>query len=497
MAHGITGKLRGMLAAFVAVIATLALVPAMAFAVTYVEAPETTFDVDVTTGAETGSLTVNGLEPGDTVKAYRFIESTYDADTNSLETRLVATGVSFTLDDIVKNANNADTIKDYADELAGVYANKQTTYTGTANESGTAQIDSLPFGEYLLVVTHGDNTSTVVYQNTIVNFVPGLVDGAYKFDGEQEITIKKTDIGESFAENGKQVKNDGAWAKVSDDYGKNNTWAEFQITALVPAYAADAPVANKTFKITDVFPAQLKGVQDLTVTANDGTTVNADVTYTGGSADQATGFVVDMSGEAFAQLAGKTSVTISYKAQVQADSMVPGTAYTNTATLEFSSNPFVSADGGKAEDTADVKNYGAFIKKVDEDGHALPNAVFELTFGDESIAEDLTTNDEGYVWVTGLGEGSYTFTETAAPDGYELAANPAKTVTVNESAATASLSDYTTGMVDFGEIVNVEAVLGGLLPTTGGMGTVAFTAAGVVIMAGAATFIVRARKNNN
>ena len=34
------------------------------------------------------------------------------------------------------------------------------------------------------------------------------------------------------------------------------------------------------------------------------------------------------------------------------------------------------------------------------------------------------------------------------------------------------------------------------LPTTGGAGTVALTAAGVVLVAGAAAFIVRSRKEN-
>ena len=34
------------------------------------------------------------------------------------------------------------------------------------------------------------------------------------------------------------------------------------------------------------------------------------------------------------------------------------------------------------------------------------------------------------------------------------------------------------------------------LPETGGMGTVALTAAGVVLVAGAAAFIVRSRKQN-
>ena len=61
MAH-ITNKLRGLVAAFVAVFAALALVPGTAFALT---------------NDSTGSVTINGLQPGDTVTLYKVVDTTY------------------------------------------------------------------------------------------------------------------------------------------------------------------------------------------------------------------------------------------------------------------------------------------------------------------------------------------------------------------------------------------------------------------------------------
>lgn len=501
MAHGTISKLRGLVTATAAIAATLALVPGVAVAASYDMASTPQPDTDVVTGAETGTLTVEGLVSGDTVYAYRFVESTYTQSSNSLNTVLASDGYGFTLDQLAKADD--DTVKDYASDVLQRIGDTQS-YQGIAGEDGTATISDLPFGEYLLVVQHGNTDSTVVYQHTIVNFVPSANDdnSGYEYDAEQTVGIKREDIGESFADGttGKTVKNDGAWAELSDDYATGE-WAEFKIEALVPAYDADAPTENKTFTITDEFPAQLKGVRNIEVTleAEDGTEVTG-LTGLDDNAD-ATGFTVNLSGANFEKVASATKVVITFEAQVQ-DNLDPNTAYDNTATLKFSSNPWKTTDGGSATDDASIKNYGAFLKKVDDEGKALPGATFKLTKDGQDIATDLVTDNNGYVWVTGLDEGTYTFTETKAPNGYELAADPSTTgkkVDGTASTATFTPADGTeiANVVDFGTMKNVAAVLGGMLPTTGGMGTVAFTAAGVVIMAGAATFIVRARKNNN
>ena len=500
MAHATIKRLGGFAAVSAALIASLALTPGVAVAASYDTAFTPVPDTPVTDGTEAGKLTVEGLQPGDTVCAYRFVESTYTPSSNSLNTVLASDGYGFTLEDLADANTDTDTVKGYASDVLQNLGETED-YQGTAGDDGTATINGLPFGEYLLVVEHGDNDSTVVYQHTIVNFVPSANDEntGYEFDAEQTVGIKREDIGEAFATSGKTVKNDGQWAELSDDYAKGE-WAEFKIEALVPAYDADAPVANKTFTITDVFPEQLKGVQNIKVTLNteDGSEV-AGLTGLEDN-DSATGFTVNLSGNNFTKVASATKVVITFEAQVQ-DNLDPNTAYDNTATLKFSSNPWRGSDGGSATDDASIKNYGAFLKKVDENNNALPDATFKLTKDGQDIATDLVTDANGYVWVTGLDEGTYTFTETKAPNGYELAANPSTTATkVDSTVSTANFtpadSTQIANVVDFGTMTNVAAVLGGMLPTTGGAGTVALTAAGVVLVAGAAAFIVRSRKEN-
>lgn len=498
MAHTTIKRLGGFAAVSAALIASLALTPGVAIADSYSTPSTPVPDTTVKTGAETGALTVEGLVPGDTVYAYRFVESTYTPSSNSLKTVLASDDYGFTLDQLAAAGN--DTVKGYASDVLQNLGNTEV-YQSTAGDNGTATISNLPFGEYLLVVQHGDTDSTVVYQHTIVNFVPFANDdnSGYEFDAEQTVGIKREDIGKSFATSGKTVKNDGEWDDLSDDYATGE-WAEFKIEALVPAYDDDAPTANKTFTITDEFPAQLKGVRNIKVTleSENGSEVT-DLTGLDDN-DDATGFTVNLSDDNFAKVASATKVVITFEAQVQ-DNLDPNTEYDNSATLEFSSNPWKTDDGGSATDDASIKNYGAFLKKVDEEGNALPGATFKLTKDGQDIATDLVTDNNGFVWVTGLDEGAYIFTETKAPNGYELAANPSTNATmVDGDASTGTFkpadSAEIANVVDFGTMQNVAAVLGGMLPTTGGAGTVALTAAGVVLVAGAAAFIVRFRKEN-
>ena len=509
MAHKTSRWMRGVLAVTAAVAATasLALSPVSVFAADYTTAPTTTPDVAVTTGNELGTLEVTNLQPGDTVTAYRFVESTYTAASNSLDTQLASDAYGFTISQLSQATTNSDTVNGYASDVLS-HPGDTETYEAVADADGVATFsENLPFGEYLLVVTHGDIDSTVVYQHTIVNFVPTTVDdkAGYWFDGNQSIELKRQDIGESFEDDsnagtGKKVKDNDAWAEVSDDYAAGEK-AEFMISALVPNYDSAAPVANKTFRITDVLPAQLTGIEDLKVTLD--TENGQDITDDLGSAitQNENGFTVDMSGDNFSLVASAQKVVITFKSTVQTG-LTPNQTYANNATLTFSSNPWKTNDGGEATDDASIKTYGAFLKKLDENNQPLSGATFKLTKeGGSEIASGLVSDANGYVFVTGLDEGTYTFTETKAPDTYVLAENPSvtKTVDADSSEGSADLAgdaaDFVNNGVDFGSIVNAKATMGGMLPTTGGMGTVAFTAAGVVIMAGAAAFIMRSRKS--
>ncbi|MGN8762526.1 isopeptide-forming domain-containing fimbrial protein [Oribacterium sp. HCP3S3_B9] len=113
--------------------------------------------------------------------------------------------------------------------------------------------------------------------------------------------------------------------------------------------------------------------------------------------------------------------------------------------------------------------------------------------------ENITAVDDTELNVRGLGAGTYYLVETATANGYNVLDHEI-TITVTATY------DETTGHVNGGRVsikngtaesndsVSVENVKGLLLPSTGGMGTVAFAVVGLIVMAGAAvTLIIKKR----
>lgn len=118
---------------------------------------------------------------------------------------------------------------------------------------------------------------------------------------------------------------------------------------------------------------------------------------------------------------------------------------------------------------------------------------------ESDATENITAVDDTELNVRGLGAGTYYLVETATANGYNVLDHEI-TITVTATY------DETTGHVNGGRVsikngkaesndkVSVENVKGLLLPSTGGMGTVAFAVVGLIVMAGAAvTLIIKKR----
>lgn len=145
-----------------------------------------------------------------------------------------------------------------------------------------------------------------------------------------------------------------------------------------------------------------------------------------------------------------------------------------------------------------LKLYKVTGKKIDSEGTSpLQGAVFSIyresngtpgfqAEGDALITDDVVSNNQGIFEFDPLADGDYYLVETKAPAGYEL---PEGYV------------EFSTDDADGDNVITLSDVKndkdsGINLPQTGGAGTIALTAAGVVLVAGAAAFIVRSRKEN-
>lgn len=142
-----------------------------------------------------------------------------------------------------------------------------------------------------------------------------------------------------------------------------------------------------------------------------------------------------------------------------------------------------------------TENEENVIKVTGSDGNYVvdptsDNTVFESV---ESIGS------EGYnLRVNGLATGIYYLVETEAPAGYNKLTDPikveiTKSTTTNEEDWTLS-KDNT---LETDKIIDVANSTGSLLPSTGGMGTIAFTVVAALLVLGVAVSFIRDKKREN
>ncbi len=126
---------------------------------------------------------------------------------------------------------------------------------------------------------------------------------------------------------------------------------------------------------------------------------------------------------------------------------------------------------------------------------------------DEQTAANTTTvtgyvDEQGFFTVKGLADGEYTITETKAPAGYQGLSAPVKFTitsspstsgpnwTIDNNAENTANPVYNNGQFT----VTIANAPGTLLPSTGGIGTYIFYAAGAVLLAGGAVVLIRKKK---
>lgn len=235
---------------------------------------------------------------------------------------------------------------------------------------------------------------------------------------------------------------------------------------------------------------------------------------------------LDLSAWVIANQANKgKDFTVTYYAKVNKEAEVTNN---NKASLEYGNNPSDTTittpsetktytyplDIKKFKTGSDEKLAGAKFRLYSSEADAKANdeskaikvsPVVAGVAGNYVVDPASTTtefesvksiDDKGYnLHVNGLAAGTYYLVETAAPAGYNKLTAPIKVVITKTGDATWTISKDGTNEED--KIIDVENSTGSILPSTGGMGTIAFAVVAAILVFGVAVSFIRDKKREN
>lgn len=455
------------------------------------------------TASSTASITINSAVENDVLAAYKVVDLTYDATTNTIT---YAWNSDFAEYFAGTTTEQFDALNDDSDELktllAGLpnyIANKTITPvdTRTVDAGGAATFANLAMGEYFIRPT----STTSVYQLMLQKVEPTVAE----VDGKQTYVIDDV----TFSAKHKEVSVDKAADKTSVTKNEKVTYT---ITVDIPTYATGA--VDKSFYVSDLLPdgltldagsikVQIDGADVDTVAYTLDTTAVAEYTF---KLSVSTAQYTDN----WSANGGKQLV-ITYTATLNNDnSTAVNDKETNTVTFDYSFYPYVENSHKQKTATVDVTTFAIKIDKhVNGNKDAkLANAKFDLyrTATAEEIAagrsvtiphttvagilleSGLTTNDSGVAtfekYEANNTRYAYYLVETKAPTGYNLLSNAVE-VHFTDAEVAETNGIYT---------VEIENTSGIQLPITGGTGTVIFTIIGIALMVGAVVLFVVSRK---
>lgn len=344
----------------------------------------------------------------------------------------------------------------------------------------------------------------------------------------------------------KQIKDNDDSATTGDNngYGETADHAigeehDFKLTAKIPAN--DAFKEYDTYKLVfnDTMSKGLDFGEITSVTVKSGDksktlTANTEYTKTEISKDEESGSqtwsltiddVISNLPEGIEFGTAEITVEVIYTAKLNADatsydaSSTSGNAKDNknTVYLEYSNNPNSNGLGKTNED--EVYDYCYTVKNIKRknstSGDVLEGAEFELKKGGTAInfvwnadknayvpaadgtegsSTTIKSQSDGKFNIIGLDAGTYTLTETKAPEGY----NKAVDTTVEIKATHSETSADTPAMVLSNDSKGMDNTIvdtsGSTLPSTGGIGTTLFYIGGGSMVAVAGIFLITKKR---
>lgn len=489
--------------------------------------------------ADDATLTVSTTDAkfaGKTVNAYKMFSATVSGDGKAVSYTLTDEWKPFFEDSTASGLTGAtdtdvnDKANDYVSKLTGdalvAFATKASNWaqtkangitagvtasvsTDATDGKYTATFTGLNYGYYVVAVPGATLANASGQYATLVSVDSTNVTANIK--GDLPTVDKKVQVGGT----GK----DATDAKIGDTL-------TFTLTSTIPDMSA---YDTYTFNFKDTLSKGLTFERVTSVTV-DGVaaplTVGTDYTVTTPTASDNTLTVAMNDFKNKQQANAGKKITVTYTATLNENAVVGGAGNTNSAKIQYSNDPSTNGTGESEPSKVRVFTYGFTVDKYTGDkydnaatrlagaeftlalkngtaisfvqvaaGSATANAVYRVAkAGETSTTTTITTPANGKVVFQGLENGEYTLTETKAPAGYNKLASAigVKVEGQNNGTDTTDATVTITYNNDNGSnynqtasngVIPVQNKSGAILPGTGGMGTIAFTVIGALVIA--------------
>ncbi|MCI8331612.1 MAG: SpaH/EbpB family LPXTG-anchored major pilin [Clostridiales bacterium] len=405
---------------------------------------------------------------------------------------------------------------------------------GIGAESGTATITGLSKGSYIVLIENGNK----IYKPSVANLTPvwkeAQADGTeagWFVDSPIQLRIKDAEIGIVKTVSDKE---DGTFAStVSAGIGDQ---VYFDIVADVPVYLPNA--ISKTFVIRDELSAGLTfdkskepSVYGVSGTNETLLVKDKDYTFTTAAGNETLSGKFTVTFADYDKVSAYEKIHLKYSTLVDEKAQTGSNGNKNTVYIDYSNNPYTENSKKTADSEATVYTYGFQLTKTNKTGDLLPGAVFTLerqvgsawekiyfvqdstgmyhrvTTGGLDRVESGSGNKLGKINLRGLDAGSYRLKEVQAPAGgyvvlkkyvtFEITDNKLASgaegidgIPEDDKGANLTSEDGINGYVG----LTVKNSKGFDLPITGGIGTILFTAGGILLVAGAFALLLLANR---
>ena len=475
----------------------------------------TAFAQDVTVTGGTGSITISNAAKGETYAIYKLFDATVNADGSSiaytgeipesLNTYFIADGNGYI--SATAAAKDGESMSEGLKTALKAWTATVRATSAAESDGSALNFKELAYGYYVVTTTQGDHVISV--DSTMPDVT--IVDKNSSTPKDLSKTASSNDV----------------------SIGDTVTYTVRFKTSNYYGAGADAKEIV-SYTIVDTLPAFLTSVNVTSIIVDDDgddTTTDDRATVTAQFTDKKINIDwYDEDNNKFLYNNGAT-VTITYTAKVTDKAAIDGKGNTNKVTVTWTTKNNNQPGPDKIENEETIFTYAIALKKVNNKGKALPDAVFQFPFyvkstadadgayiyagttAGEGLTNQITTPASGVIVVKGVKSGRYEITEFKAPDGYNKLTDPV----IVEAVKTGSTSTHAIVYLDEnGNITNKEtdkktevkvdietiaataiAVVnkaGTELPSTGGMGTTIFYVLGAVLVVGAGVLLVTKKR---